>query len=276
MVQEIPDTPTECPICQRVENTLKMCPLLRGKLSETELAELVREVQTAILNKEVKKTERGINMADEKYVISKASFEDFYETQDTLVSIMEKMVDRIEKQDQVILKLAGVTTELLAKDFGMPAEMPVPEADVVEEDVPFEEEEVSELDMAEEEMEESEEEEAEAEEDVEDVKEKIEGEVAGVEPVPEVAPPMMEEKLAAEKSAFEAGYKAALAEMQKKNGVEVTPLEVPTKTAARPVVPAATPVAKTVDNLDALPAKDLATMTPNQLNTWLREHKLYR
>jgi hypothetical protein len=250
-------------------------PVLRTRLSETEVATLVKRVQSAILNKEVKKTERGINMADEKYIISKASFEDLYETQGTLVTILEKMVDRIEKQDQVIMKFGAALTEVMSKDFGMPQEMvAAPEdADVVEEEVPVEEDvlegEEAELGEAEEELEEG-------EEDVNEVKEEVEEEKAGVAPVPgAMAPPMMEEKLAAEKSAFEAGYKAALAEMQKQTGVAVTPLEVPNTAAPRPVVPAANPVVGKND-LDSISEKDLANMTPNQVNTWLRENKLYR
>jgi hypothetical protein len=248
-------------------------PVLRARLPETELAGLVQAVQAAILKKEVKKTERGINMADEKYVISKASFEDFYETQDTLVSIMEKMVDRIEKQDQVIMKFGAALTEVMSKDFGMPQELaqPVPEdEDVVEEEVPVE-------DNAEEELEEAEHDIVSAEEEEEEAKEEIQEEEAGVTPVPGVehAPMMMDEKMAAEKSAFEAGYKAALAEMQKKTGVTVTPLEKPSTMTSRPVVPETSTggVAKT---LDSISDKELADMTPNQLNTWLRENRLYR
>jgi hypothetical protein len=271
-------------------------PVLRTRLSETELAELVQIVQSAILNKEVKKTERGINMADEKYVISKASFEDFYETQDTLVSIMEKMVDRIEKQDQVIMKFGAALTEVMSKGFGNPEEMAVASqeegleleddgADVMEEEVPMAEGELEEgvpvspqekLEQAQEELVQAQENVAQAEAEVKGEGVGVEGEMAGGVPVPgqEAGPPMMEEKMAAEKSAFEAGYKAALAEMQKKTGVEVTPLEVPTSAGSRPVVPAASPTM--VKTLETLPEKDLANMTSAQINAWLRENKLYR
>ena len=255
--------------------------VLRTRLSETELADLVQKIQAAVLNKEVKKTERGINMADEKYVISKASFEDFYETQDTLVSIMEKMVDRIEKQDQIIMKFGAALTEVMAKDYGMPPEMPLPvqeEEDVIEEEVPVsaesaESEEgaesaLGELEEAEGAIAASEEEEEKAKEEIEEAKSAESGLVPGVEQAP-----MMEEKLAAEKSIFEAGYKAALADLQK-NGVNVKPLETPATAAPRPVVPAPTTVV--AKDLDSIPEKDLANMTPNQINNWLREHKLYR
>jgi hypothetical protein len=277
VVNEIPSAPEECPICNRVEQTLMTSPILRQRLPETEIVSLVEKVQSAILNKEVKKTERGINMADEKYVISKASFEDFYETQDTLVSIMEKMVDRIEKQDQVIMKFGAALTEVMSKGIGMGEEMmPVDEsAGLYEEEVPVEE---GVLQDEGEELEEVGDDLLEDEEDVNEVKEEVEEEKAGVEPVPGqmmAAPPMMEEKLAAEKSAFEAGYKAALNEMQKKTGVAVTPLEVPTSNGARPVVPSASPVVGKTQ-LDNLSEKDLANMTPNQINSWLRENKLYR
>jgi hypothetical protein len=230
-------------------------------------------VQSAVLNKEVKKTERGINMADEKYVISKASFEDFYETQGTLVLIMEKMVDRIEKQDQVIMKFGAALTEVLAKGFEDAMEMPVQGMPEDENSVDFSEENVN--------VDEEEEEEVEYDEEGNPIvndesEEEVEGEPVDVNPVQTDVPPMMEtDVLKAEKSAFEAGYKAALAEMQKKNGVEITPLEVPATATTRPVVPAENPVAKTT-TLDTIPEKDLANMTPNQINTWLREHKLYR
>jgi len=258
---------SNCPICIRVEKTVGEHPILKERLSNTELTALINDIQSAVLNnKEVKKTERGINMADEKYVISKASFEDFYETQETLVTIIEKMVDRIELQDQVIMKFGAALTDVMANDPGMAQEMPVDEeSDIVEEEVP--EEGVSEeLGEAEEELEEG-------EEDLEDVEEEVEEENAGVEPVPGMAPPMMRDNLAVEKSAFEAGYKAAFAEMQKKNGVTVTPLEVPTSASARPVLPAGQAMSKT---LDGLSEQELANMTPVQINTWLRENKLYR
>jgi hypothetical protein len=278
MDNEIHNSPEECPICNRVGQTLMTDSVLRQRLPETEIVSLVEKIQSVILNKEVKKTKRGINMADEKYVISKASFEDFYETQDTLVSIMEKMVDRIEKQDRVIMKFGAALADVMAdEEAGIPQEEEVPfeeGEDLNEELVPEDEETMAdEFGEEEETLGAAEEDLGNAEEDLGEVEEMVgEEEEAGI-PVQGQAP-MMRGSLDMEKSAFEAGYKAALVQIQKKDGVPVTPLEVPANAGARPVVPSANPtVIKTLDNLSD---KELADMTPSQMNTWLRENKLYR
>jgi hypothetical protein len=255
-----PDVPEECPLCKRVEVKILSLPMIAERLSENEIKALIEEIQSAILNKEITKTTRGMKMADDdKYVISKASFEDFYETQETLVSIIEKMVDRIEKQDHVIMKYGAALSDIMSK---LPEEEEYAEEEV--EDVEDEEEPVAD------EVEGIEEDE---EEDAEAVDAEEEPILEGAEEELPVAMGKMPMGKSTERMAFEAGFKAALAEVQK-NGVPVT--KVGEKTAMpRPVstvdannAMAANGLAKTLNDAD------LAKMSPQQLNTWLKENKL--
>lgn len=246
-VKKLPETPRECSICNRVEQALKSCPELKERLSEDEIAAVITTAQNAILKKEDITHKGEIKMSDEKYVISKASFEDFYEIQDNLVSVIEKMVGRIEKQDQVIMKFGAALTELIAKAES--GEFPFQDKEPVED----EEEELVE--------EEVEDEEAEDEDDEDE-------EVADEE--------LSEDELddligKAQKEAFEAGWKAHSIEMKKQMGITVNPLEVPAS-GARPVPTADVQSAQTVGQIKkTLSDEELAKMSPQQLNSWLKE-----
>jgi hypothetical protein len=269
-MKEVPQSPNECPICQRVEKTLLGDKGLSERLSRSEVDALINKVQSSILNKEIEKDERGIKMSDEKYVISKASFEDFYETQDNLVAIIEKMVDRIEKQDQVIMKFGGALSELIAK--AMDPAMMMQEAPLMEE-----EEEV-EGDIGAIEGDEAAVEEDEGaldadlgalDEDEEIVEEEVGAEEAGL-----PADGLGEEKDLmgmigkAEQTAFEAGWKAASAEMKKQNGIPVNITEFPSN-GNRPVPTADKVAAGQVQK--SISDVDLAKMTTAQLNRMLKE-----
>ena len=54
------------------------------------------------------------NVNCETYTVDKASFNDFYDTQQTLVDIMEKMADRISTQDEVIEKYGKAMSGLIS------------------------------------------------------------------------------------------------------------------------------------------------------------------
>ena len=258
-VKKLPETPRECSICNRVERALKSNPELKERLSEDDIAAVINTAQNAILNKEDITHKGEIKMSDEKYVISKASFEDFYEIQDNLVSVIEKMVGRIEKQDQVIMKFGAALTELIAKAEAM--------------EFPFQDEEP----VADEEEEELVEEEVEEDEDVES--EDVEGEEAVDEEDDEEAvadDEIGEDELdeligKAQKEAFEAGWKAHSIEMKKQMGIEVKPLEME-NSGARPVPSADVQSAQAVGQIKkTLSDDDLAKMSPQQLNSWLKE-----
>lgn len=257
MMSEKPENPTECPVCLRVEGALDGSRVFHERLSEDEQAELLSLVQSAILNRNITKTTRGIKMSDEKYVISKASFEEFYDTQNTLVAIIEKMVDRIEKQDAVIMKFGAALSDIIAKDMDN-----MMEDEYVEEEVEDEE-----IDGADEGVVEDEEE--------DEVEAPVEEEV-----VEEEKPAMPMDAMAferAQKDAFEAGYKSAFAELQKKNGVPVNTgnFSYP-ESRARPVPTADAKVAQSVESIEKadLPESEIVMMSPAQLNAWMRERKL--
>lgn len=269
MMKETPESPRECSICERVEQTLRKDGGLTERLSGDEIEALVQRVQSAILNKNIEKSERGIKMSDEKYVISKASFEDFYETQDNLVSIIEKMVDRIEKQDQVIMKFGGALSELIAKAIDpMMGEMPI------EEDEDMLEEDVEEFDEDEESLEDD----VDAlDEDEEIIEDDVEGDEEGL-PADDLGMEgeMGEEELMgligkAEKAAFEAGWKANAAEMKKNNGIPVNMTEIPSS-GNRPVPSAERQVAQGAGQVNkSFSDAELAKLTPAQLNQMLKE-----
>jgi hypothetical protein len=270
MMKETPESPRECSICERVEQTLRKDGGLSERLSGDEIEALVQRVQSAILNKSIEKNERGIKMSDEKYVISKASFEDFYETQDNLVSIIEKMVDRIEKQDQVIMKFGGALSELIAKamDPMMMGEEPI------EEDEDMLEEDVEEFDEDEESLEDEDdgldEDEEIIEDDVEGDEEGFNADDLGMEGE------MGEEELMgligkAEKAAFEAGWKANAAELKKQGGIPVNMTEIPSN-RNRPVPSAERQVAQGAGQVNkSFSDAELAKLTPAQLNQMLKE-----
>lgn len=260
----VPETPRECSICNRVEQALMNEKGLKERLSEKEFAELVQKIQYAILNKnEMNKNIGGTNMSDEKYVISKASFEDFYETQDNIVSIIEKMVNRIEKQDQVIMKFGAALSELLADDMGE-EESPVDEdEDLVEEDVEVGGDESAEPvvdEMAEEDEPVGDEVEFGEEEDV-----PAEGDVAD-EGHGDIDLQNLLGK--AQKAAFEAGWKAHEAELKKQTGIPVTVSEVAVG-ANRPVSTA--DAASAGQMKKTLTDEQLGKMSPQQINQWLKE-----
>lgn len=275
-----------------------MNPVLKERLSDHELADIVKKIQSAVLTKEVTKNERGINMADEKYVISKASFEDFYETQDTLVSIIERMVDRIEKQDNTIVKFGAALAEVIAKYDDMSAMVSEPGMDMQEQSVESSDpmgsagESMGSMGSM-------------GEEGVDPVVQNIEAAQASLEQakvaaggaVSEPSVPGGEEFLeegavqmskpsglpvenemklgkSTEKAAFEAGYKAALAEVQKKNGVPVAPADFKTTTTpARPVSTNDAQIAQTVEPVrKSLSEVELAKMSSQQLSAWLKEN----
>ena len=265
-MKETPESPRECSICKRVEQTIRENEGLSERLSRDEIEALVQGVQSAILNKNIEKSERGIKMSDEKYVISKASFEDFYETQDNLVSIIEKMVDRIEKQDQVIMKFGGALSELIAKAMDpMMGEEPIMEdEDMLEEDVESVDEDVESLEDDVEGL----------DEDEEIIEEDVEGDEAGL-PADDLGGSMNEDELMgmigkAEKAAFEAGWKANAAEMKKQGGIPVNMTEIPLG-GARPVPSADKQNAQTVQVQKSFTDAELAKLTPTQLNRMLKE-----
>jgi len=255
-VKKLPETPRECSICNRVEQALKSCPELKERLSEDEIAAVITTAQNAILKKEDITHKGEIKMSDEKYVISKASFEDFYEIQDNLVSVIEKMVGRIEKQDQVIMKFGAALTELIAKAES--GEFPFQDKEPVEDE---------EEELVEEEVEDEDEDEVVEDEEAED-KDDEDEEVADEE--------LSEDELddligKAQKEAFEAGWKAHSIEMKKQMGITVNPLEVPAS-GARPVPTADVQSAQAVGQIKkTLSDEELAKMSPQQLNLWLKE-----
>jgi len=259
----VPETPRECSICNRVEQALMNEKGLKERLSEKEFAELVQKIQYAIHNKnEMNKNIGGTNMSDEKYVISKASFEDFYETQDNIVSIIEKMVNRIEKQDQVIMKFGAALADLLADDSGS-EDAPVDEdEDLIEEDVEMGGDEAEPVvdEMVEEDEPVGDEVGMDEEEGV-----PAEGEFAD-EGHGDVDLQNLLGK--AQKAAFEAGWKAHEAELKKQNGIPVTVSEAPVG-ANRPVSTADAAAAGQMKK--TLTDDQLGKMSPQQINQWLKE-----
>jgi hypothetical protein len=261
-MSQVPETPRECSICKRVEQVLGADGALTERLSEHEIAELIKKVQYAILNKEEMKNTGGTNMSDEKYVISKASFEDFYETQDNLVSIIEKMVNRIEKQDQVIMKFGAALSGLLADQMDPEAPVEDEGADLVEEDVELgEDSEGGEVDVDDEIVDEEVGEEEEEEVPAED-------EFAEKGPVEGNLQDMLGK---AQKAAFEAGWKAREAELKKQNGIPVNVSEIPSG-GNRPVPTADVQTAQVAGQVKkSFTDSELAKMTPTQVNQWLKE-----
>ena len=285
-----PETPEDCPICVRVEQAIKSNPILSNRLSEDEHAELVNQVKSAIMNKEIKKTTRGIQMSEEKYVMNKSSFEDLYDTVATLISINEKMADRIERQDKTIMKALGIVAEhdSVLKSFGEAEEMPMNYAEEevepamdegIEAAVPkyeFERDEAGELvlDEAGDPIIKVDETGAPI---IKEEEEMIEDEVPMGDEMPVddamVAPPAdFPAKMAAmEKKAFEAGFHAGHAELKKQQGVEVKPAEF-TKGVNRPVATADVKTQAAVEDMTkSMPSdKDLANMSTTEVNNWLR------
>jgi hypothetical protein len=279
-----PETPEDCPICVRVEQAIQSNPILSNRLSEDEHAELVNQVKSAIMNKEIKKTTRGIQMSnEEKYVMNKSSFEDLYDTVATLISINEKMADRIERQDKTIMKALGIVAEhdSVLKSFGEADEMPMNYAEEeVEGEMPgemgegmeeakpqYQKDETGALILDEN-----------GDPIIIEEGEMIEDEVpiGGDMPMEDdamTAPPAdFPAKMAAmEKRAFEAGFHAGHAELKKHTCVEVKPAEF-TKGVNRPVPTADVRTQAVVEDMNKnMPSdKDLANMSTTEVNNWLR------
>lgn len=233
-----PEIPEQCPICNRVEDRIRNSGLITDKLSENEVDELVETVQASILNKKVSK--RGIEMENEendKYLITKASFEDFYQTQSIITGVLKKMAEEIQNQNMVLKKYGSAIAEIASR---------LPD-DEYEED-----EEVDEVDVN-------------APED-----EELEDEVPEDEAVPDEEMAMGEDDM---KKAFEAGYKAALADKSKEAGV---PVAKATAKATR--VPVSTDEINKATDLnggsigsDVTSLDSLGKMSPHQLNLLLRD-----
>jgi hypothetical protein len=288
-----PSSTNDCPICKRVETVISVDPMLKERLSGNELQSLVQKVQDAILNKDIVKDImndiRGVNMTgnDEKYVITKATFQDFYETQDVLVSIIQKMADRIEKQDQVLMKFGAALSEIIAKDMmgmegmygqpSMPAEPSVPSEESMGEDLIESEESVPQVEN---ELGEAVESLGEAKEDIEESEEALSGMEepsipGGMASKPEMSPIAM----AHDKALFEAGWKAHEAEMKKQVGVAIKPAEFK-ESAPRTTATATVQSQQTNQNggtvvQKTLSDEDLGKMSPHDLNQWLKENKLF-
>ena len=215
---EKPTTPEDCPICHRIDAAIETLPVITQKLSTDDIAEVKEKLHSAVFDREMKKTLRGNNMAEELYVIEKEAFKEFLETQSILVAIIEKMADRIEVQDEVIRNYGSVLTDAVAKGMD-----PFAPADGMEPEM--EEEEVSE------DMPEDAEEDgfgAGAEPEVPAIKEPslegdaIEGDsVEGEEGEEDFTKPSGGELKAIAASAFKAGWDAKEAEAVKKQGLPV-------------------------------------------------------
>lgn len=242
----IPDDSAECPICQRAGRALRDAPELEH-LSPKELDTVIRTVQNSILKKNAKGES---NMSDEKYVISKASFEDFYETQDNIVSIIAKIAQRIDMQDQVIMKFGAALSELIA-DEGDDEEYDDAEEFDIDDDSELVEDEV-EVDDDEEDLEDEDDEEDEvSDEDVEEIIGK------------------------AERTAFEAGWKAAEAELRKEQGFPMNVVEasfgnLPVSRSESSFASSMNEVKKAAVFKSDLSDEDIAAMTPAQLNAWAK------
>ena len=290
-----PETPEDCPICVRVEKVIQSNPNVSKSLSEDEYAELVNQVKSAIMNKEIKETTRGIQMSEEKYVMNKSSFEDLYDTVATLISINEKMADRIEIQDKTIMKALGIVAEhdSVLKSFGEADEMPMNYAEEdVEGEMPGEMGEGMEAAVPKYEYKRDEAGELvldkagdpiikvdeNGEPIIKEEEEMIEDEVPMGDEMPMddamAAPPAdFPAKMAAmEKRAFEAGFHAGHTELKKQQGVEVKPAEF-TKGVNRPVATADVKTQAAVEDMTkSMPSdKDLANMSTTEVNNWLRE-----
>jgi hypothetical protein len=248
-------------------------PVLKERLSETEMQDLIQKVQVAIVNKDDTDIKRGLNMSDEKYIIDKATLDEIYDIENVFAQILQKAVDRIEVQDRVIMKMGAAMSELMAKDMmeegygGAPMDPAVKEPSEGE-DLRVESEIAENLDEADEENEEV------GDELLESKKEL--GELEGGVPSKHEMPSMM--AMSEQKSAFEAGWKAAQAEMQKKNGVPTTPAEFNT---VAPRGATATGVAQQTGQDGGSPMQknftdeEMVKLGPTGLIQWMKEQGIY-
>jgi len=238
-----PEVPEQCPICNRVEERIRCSELITDKLSENEIDELVETVQASILNKKVSK--RGIEMENEendKYLITKASFEDFYQTQSIITGVLKKMAEEIQNQNMVLKKYGSAIAEIASR---------------LPDDEYEEEEEEDDVDVN-------------ASED-----EELEDEFPEDEAVPDEGGAMGEDDM---RKAFEAGYKAALADKSKEAGVPVAKAK---EKATR--VPVSTDEINKATDLnggsigsDVTSLDSLGKMSPHQLNLLLRDSEKIR
>ncbi len=114
-----PDKPEECPICQRIETKVKSLDMLKGKLSDSEIERLITEVQNSVLKKS--DITRGNTMSEEKIVLTKANFDEFYEAQKYILLLVEKMANRMEKHDAILASYGSQLADVMmkAEDFDL-------------------------------------------------------------------------------------------------------------------------------------------------------------
>lgn len=124
---KIPDKPSECPICTRVAAKIKSTELLHGKLTENEIEQLITEIQNAVLKKN--DNSRGNKMANDQILINKANFDELYEAQKYLLLLVEKMADKMEKNDQIMTAMGIQLQDVIekAEAFGMDVDEEAPE-----------------------------------------------------------------------------------------------------------------------------------------------------
>lgn len=112
-MSEIPDSPSACPICQRVDAKIRTLPMLQGKLSENEIEQLIKDVQNAVLKKS--DNSRGIKMSEDTIVLKKANFDELYEAQKYILLLVEKMAKKESNQDAIIAALGAQVFDLMEK-----------------------------------------------------------------------------------------------------------------------------------------------------------------
>lgn len=254
-MSEIPDTPEECPICQRIEARIHSLDSLRGKLSDSEIENLITEVQNAVLKKN--DITRGNKMSDEKIVLNKANFDELYEAQKYILLLVEKMANRMEKHDAILASYGAQLADVMMKAEDLGASLG--SLDVGEGSVP--------------------------------VDDPLAGgntctpgctvaggeEAAGGAPAGEELPMdagASKMQMSMKNNEYQAGYNAAMADAMKKNGVPTNASFQYPEFGGKRTVSAQDAKAAQASMEKSLSMKDLAEMTPTALNAELKKRGL--